>query len=177
MLRLGSFKTIFYVKYILCTYFWYEKKKNIFVQCFLRWLVCRFQKRCLKPLCMIVEFSLFWRASRERRSPPPPFLWWRENNQYCPLILARKAIAPKLLFVVTVILQSESNNKWGFDLLNYMWPLEEPDSKRKKQIYLEEVYLVTAFVPSDTACLANSPGNRSLTAVWISREVMVVLLL
>eukprot|EP00095_Tigriopus_kingsejongensis_P009616 maker-scaffold328_size205007-snap-gene-0.13 protein:Tk09616 transcript:maker-scaffold328_size205007-snap-gene-0.13-mRNA-1 annotation:"histone -like" len=40
-------------------------------------------------------------------------------------------------------------------------------------VYLEEVYLVTALVPSDTACLANSPGSRSLTAVWISREVMV----
>ena len=44
-------------------------------------------------------------------------------------------------------------------------------------IYLEEVYLVTALVPSETACLANSPGRRSLTAVWISLEVMVDLLL
>jgi len=43
--------------------------------------------------------------------------------------------------------------------------------------YLELVYLVTAFVPSLTACLANSPGNRSLTAVCISREVMVERLL
>ena len=40
-------------------------------------------------------------------------------------------------------------------------------------IYLEEVYLVTALVPSETACLANSPGRRRRTAVWISREVMV----
>merc|ERR1719474_2532127 len=39
--------------------------------------------------------------------------------------------------------------------------------------YLELVYFVTALVPSETACLANSPGNNSLTAVWISREVMV----
>lgn len=31
-------------------------------------------------------------------------------------------------------------------------------------IYLaEDEYLVTAFVPSDTACLANSPGKMSLT--------------
>ena len=43
--------------------------------------------------------------------------------------------------------------------------------------YLEEVYLVTALVPSDTACLASSPGNRRRTAVWISREVMVERLL
>ena len=39
--------------------------------------------------------------------------------------------------------------------------------------YLELVYFVTAFVPSDTACLASSPGRRSRTAVWISRLVMV----
>ena len=43
--------------------------------------------------------------------------------------------------------------------------------------YLLLVYLVTALVPSETACLANSPGRRSLTEVWISREVMVDLLL
>jgi hypothetical protein len=35
---------------------------------------------------------------------------------------------------------------------------------------------ILALVPSDTACLAGSPGSRSLTAVWISMEVMVDLL-
>ena len=40
-------------------------------------------------------------------------------------------------------------------------------------IYFELVYFVTALVPSDTACLANSPGRRRRTAVWISREVIV----
>ena len=44
-------------------------------------------------------------------------------------------------------------------------------------LYLEEVYLVTAFVPSDTACFASSPGSRRRTAVWISRLVMVERLL
>ena len=44
-------------------------------------------------------------------------------------------------------------------------------------IYLELVYLVTALVPSLTACLASSPGRRRRTAVWISRLVMVLLLL
>ena len=47
----------------------------------------------------------------------------------------------------------------------------------RKQIYLEEVYLVTALVPSETACFANSPGRRSRTAVWTSREEIVDLLL
>ena len=50
-------------------------------------------------------------------------------------------------------------------------------TKKQRQLgdidYLELVYLVTALVPSDTACLANSPGKSNLTAVWISREVMV----
>jgi len=32
-------------------------------------------------------------------------------------------------------------------------------------IYFDEVYLVTALVPSDTACLANSPGNNKRTGV------------
>ena len=45
--------------------------------------------------------------------------------------------------------------------------------KSVTQNYLEVVYLVTALVPSDTACFANSPGRRRRTAVWISREVIV----
>ena len=40
-------------------------------------------------------------------------------------------------------------------------------------VYLVLVYLVTALVPSDTACLANSPGRSRRTAVWISRLVIV----
>lgn len=44
-------------------------------------------------------------------------------------------------------------------------------------VHLELVYLVTALVPSDTACLASSPGSRSLTAVCTSRLVMVERLL
>ncbi|KAK1328794.1 hypothetical protein QTO34_010963 [Cnephaeus nilssonii] len=43
--------------------------------------------------------------------------------------------------------------------------------------HLELVYLVTALVPSDTACLASSPGSSRRTAVWISRDVMVERLL
>lgn len=33
------------------------------------------------------------------------------------------------------------------------------------KVYLEPVYFVTAFVPSDTACFANSPGSKRRTAV------------
>lgn len=32
---------------------------------------------------------------------------------------------------------------------------------------------VTALVPSETACLASSPGNNNRTAVWISRDEIV----
>ena len=39
------------------------------------------------------------------------------------------------------------------------------------------MYLVTALVPSETACLANSPGRMSLTADWIYRDESVLLLL
>ena len=43
----------------------------------------------------------------------------------------------------------------------------------QEDIYLLLVYLVTALVPSETACLANSPGSKRRTAVWISRDEMV----
>ena len=36
-------------------------------------------------------------------------------------------------------------------------------------------YLVVALVPSETACLASSPGRTRRTAVWISRDWSVVL--
>lgn len=36
-----------------------------------------------------------------------------------------------------------------------------------------EENLVTLLVPSEMACLLNSPGRINLTAVWISREEMV----
>ena len=35
----------------------------------------------------------------------------------------------------------------------------------KYSIYLEEVYLVTALVPSDTACLASSKGRRLISLI------------
>ena len=42
-----------------------------------------------------------------------------------------------------------------------------------RQALHADVNLVTALVPSDTACLASSPGSTRRTAVWISREVRV----
>eukprot|EP01024_Parvocaulis_polyphysoides_P036294 TRINITY_DN3227_c1_g1_i1.p1 TRINITY_DN3227_c1_g1~~TRINITY_DN3227_c1_g1_i1.p1 ORF type:complete len:284 (+),score=14.68 TRINITY_DN3227_c1_g1_i1:112-852(+) len=45
------------------------------------------------------------------------------------------------------------------------------------EITQADVNFVTALVPSETACFANSPGNANLTAVQISREVIVVFLL
>ena len=39
------------------------------------------------------------------------------------------------------------------------------------------MYLVTALVPYETACLASSPGRMSLTADWTSRDERVLLLL
>ena len=37
--------------------------------------------------------------------------------------------------------------------------------------------LVTAFVPSEMACLESSPGRIRRTEVWISRDEMVLFLL
>ena len=67
-------------------------------------------------------------------------------------------------------------DKQRISLRYFWWPLKGPVGSvdvGKSTAYLELVYLVTALVPSDTACLANSPGRRRRTAVWISREVMV----
>ena len=51
------------------------------------------------------------------------------------------------------------------------------EGQPRSGVYEDEVYLVTALVPSDTACLASSPGRARRTAVWISREVRVPFLL
>ncbi len=45
--------------------------------------------------------------------------------------------------------------------------------KTELRAYEDEVYLVTALVPSDTACFASSPGRMRRTAVCISRELRV----
>ena len=57
----------------------------------------------------------------------------------------------------------------GLDLSLYVQMIVS----KQKAIYLELVYLVTAFVPSLTACLAKSPGNKRRPDVWISRDEMV----
>ena len=46
-----------------------------------------------------------------------------------------------------------------------------------KWILYADVYLATALVPSLIACLASSPGSMSRTAVCISRDVSVMVLL
>lgn len=53
----------------------------------------------------------------------------------------------------------------------------QPGFKTCGGLHLELVYLVTALVPSDTACLASSPGSSSLTAVCTSLLVIVERLL
>ena len=51
-------------------------------------------------------------------------------------------------------------------LNKHQWVVLEPGAQA-------DVNLVTALVPSDTACLASSPGRMRRTAVWISRLVTV----
>lgn len=50
-------------------------------------------------------------------------------------------------------------------------------NERRERNYLKLVYLATALVPSATACLANSLESKNQTAVWVSRLIMVDLLL
>jgi len=80
------------------------------------------------------------------------------------------------MFVVRV----NNNNRGRFEisLFNKWVALKRADLCRCRRshaspIYLELVYLVTALVPSLTACLASSPGSSRRTAVWISRLVIV----
>ena len=49
-------------------------------------------------------------------------------------------------------------------------PAAVPWSSKRPTLYWVEVYFVTALVPSDTACLASSPGSTSRTLVCTSRE-------
>ena len=44
------------------------------------------------------------------------------------------------------------------------------NSGKAYYIYLELVYLVTALVPSDTACLASSPGSSKRMVVYANFE-------
>ena len=52
-----------------------------------------------------------------------------------------------------------------------------PADENQAAYFVDEEYLVTALVPSETACLASSPGRMRRTEVWISREEMVDFLL
>lgn len=55
--------------------------------------------------------------------------------------------------------------------------MKQNETSQRAAYFAEEEYLVTALVPSETACLASSPGRMRRTEVWISREEMVDFLL
>ncbi len=59
---------------------------------------------------------------------------------------------------------------WSF--LTCIFSRQEKTKIRNRFLIKESTY-VTALVPSETACLASSPGNKSRTAVWISRDEIV----
>jgi hypothetical protein len=48
---------------------------------------------------------------------------------------------------------------------------------KEYSLYADHENLATALVPSEIACLANSPGRISLTADWTYREERVLFLL
>ena len=58
-----------------------------------------------------------------------------------------------------------------------IWVLMQMCTASPSFAYAEdEVNLVTALVPSETACLASSPGSMRRTEVWISRDERVAFL-
>ena len=81
--------------------------------------------------------------------------------------------------ITNALMFIEETDRLIIFLYNILWLLKEPFvcAKERETHYLLLVYLVTAFVPSLTACLASSPGRMRRTAVWISRDVMVDFLL
>ncbi len=65
------------------------------------------------------------------------------------------------------------------DLVDHFWLVYflEREKNGWEIVFEIELTYVTALVPSETACLASSPGNKSRTAVWISRDEIVCRLL
>ena len=122
-------------------------------------------------------------------------------REYLSKLLGRKgnivyAINKLTMHNLTLILHTRSLHIWA-DLIKSCcivsvircWTLQPPPGTTGaisiiqniflfvfKQTYADE-NLVTALVPSETACFASSPGSIKRTAVWISREDKVAFLL
>ncbi len=65
------------------------------------------------------------------------------------------------------------NNALGWSFLTGVFSEKRGSQRWEKEYAGEKWTYVTALVPSETACLASSPGNKSRTAVWISRDEIV----
>ena len=78
--------------------------------------------------------------------------------------LAATGIA-KLLRIIRVVFEN-TGCCWLW------WSVSRPGPLLRHAAYDDE-NLVTALVPSDTACLDSSPGSMRRTAVWISRDERV----
>lgn len=81
---------------------------------------------------------------------------------------------------VSIDVDKAKHSKSVNSLARNGWLWKEPFERccrEQGRAHLELVYLVTALVPSETACLASSPGKRRRTEVWTSRLVIVERLL
>jgi hypothetical protein len=121
-----------------------------------------------------------WRwDTRKRRNQENRVLYFRSSIHYK---VSYRMPRPKI--IAHTIVQSQSK-------LPSTLKISTPTCRQLiLQAYFEELeYLVTALVPSETACweiskrlevrqtLASSPGRISRTAVWISRDEIVDFLL
>lgn len=126
------------------------------------------------------------------------------GNLYCtaaePHTVMQRQIASKIKAIRNALLRLQIENSshgdpcrrrspWPSLIMMPGKPKEDPKTQTRKHpdnqtekapkpVYLvDEEYLVTALVPSETACLASSPGRMRRTDVWISRDEMVDFLL
>ena len=102
----------------------------------------------------------------------------RSKPRLCSSAWTAKRTAGKLSFgrqELQTTAGQEAPSQRGWCLRNTVGGLFECSGLQVRAYAL--VNLVTALVPSDTACLASSPGRIRRTDVWISRLVTVGFLL
>ena len=112
-------------------------------------------------------------TTHTRKRPNLSSLWILPTGNWSPALLERDLAFPLTLPPLPRPDMLAEDVKRSENPPGVIIDTSKDEGVGDQHCYFELVYLVTALVPSDTACLANSPGRRRRTAVWISREVMV----
>lgn len=143
--------------------------------------VCQARRR-LDMLWLVSSLNEMWKQGPPLPAPTNPFHILNRVPKSADIQIAVSSSSGQLLMPIPRLQIAVDNS---CDHSPTPWPsracveapaLDGPVAEGMSG-YLELVYLVTALVPSETACLASSPGSSRRTAVWISRDVMVERLL